>query len=108
MEVKRLINKLIYFLFKEYIDRRNYVIMHLYLILNEEDRDINVYGITRIQVERNTLTITLTRPGIFIGKAGNHYEAVKQVLSARLGEPISIKIKESKLWNYTSIELNKY
>ena len=46
------------------------------------------------------ITITLDRPGLLIGKAGNTYDMLVKELEDKLSSKVHIDIIESKLWNY--------
>ena len=48
--------------------------------------------------EEHTLTITLERPGLLIGKAGRDIDALQERLSSGLGHPTKILIVEDKQW----------
>ena len=69
-----------------------------------EPMSICTFGITNFQVayEDATLstiriTITLTRPGLLIGRHGRLIDALTKTLSVR--EPVKFNLIESKLWN---------
>jgi hypothetical protein len=66
------------------------------------DIPIKTFGITDIsfkETDDNTeMTITLERPGILIGKAGQTINAVTEYVSKHEDKPIKILIIESKLW----------
>jgi ribosomal protein S3 len=52
----------------------------------------------RLGDKEHTLTITLERPGLLIGKAGRHIDALRDRLTSGLGHPIKIEIIEDKKW----------
>ena len=45
------------------------------------------------------ITITLSRPGILIGKHGTGFEALLNVLKQELNKEVKITIKEDKIWH---------
>jgi len=48
--------------------------------------------------EEHVLTITLERPGLLIGKAGRHIDALRDRLKSGIGHPVRIDISEDKQW----------
>jgi ribosomal protein S3 len=54
----------------------------------------------KIKETKNVLifSITLGRPGLFIGKSGCTYDQTKNALEYFYNKSVEIKIKESKLW----------
>ena len=74
---------------------------------NDEVAAINKHGlksleITNIKVNNKKLkiiiTITLTRPGILIGKGGSEIDNLTQYISEYMDKPVIINIIESRLW----------
>jgi ribosomal protein S3 len=63
---------------------------------------ITSFGITDITFHKTDnvihMVITLTRPGLLIGKAGSVYDAIKTDLNSE-NQPFTIDIIESKLWS---------
>jgi ribosomal protein S3 len=52
----------------------------------------------KIKRHKITVTVTLGRPGLLIGKAGRTIDALKAYLEKIAEREVEIKIKESKLW----------
>ena len=67
---------------------------------NEQKLSICSLQITDINVnlKRNRITITLNRPGLFIGKAGKHFDCINLLLNRSFNRVITIKIKESYIF----------
>lgn len=59
--------------------------------------------ITNFEVEKTSnvinITITLERPGILIGKGGITIDSLKKYLENQIQIPVTIKIKESRMWH---------
>jgi len=58
--------------------------------------------ITNIEVKIDkiiTITVTLERPGLLIGKAGRTIDELTERLSKRLNDKVEIIIKDSEIWN---------
>jgi len=66
------------------------------------DIPISKLGITDIQFneteEHTSMTITLERPGLLIGRAGQTIDAVTAYLSENHDRPVKVLIIESRLW----------
>jgi predicted RNA-binding protein Jag len=68
--------------------------------------DVHMFGITDFVTydcgDKITVVITLTRPGILIGRGGETIESLKKfyndMLLNEMKKPITIDIIESKLW----------
>ena len=58
----------------------------------------------RLGEKEHTLTITLERPGLLIGKAGRHIDALRDRLTSGLGHPTKIEIVEDKQWAEIHVE----
>jgi hypothetical protein len=54
--------------------------------------------------EEHTLTITLERPGLLIGKGGRDINALQERLTRGLGHPVKILIVEDKQWSGIYVE----
>jgi predicted RNA-binding protein YlqC (UPF0109 family) len=55
----------------------------------------------KITDEKLTLTVTLGRPGLLIGKGGSTIDALAKFLSTG-SLPVDIRIIESKLWHFVN------
>jgi len=75
------------------------------------DRFFNNNGIIRSQMEITDIstkkikeilliTITLNRPGLLIGKAGERIDALEKYLKEYFEKAVKIHIEESRLWDY--------
>ena len=63
----------------------------------EASKSIQMLGITKIDVMGNKITITLTRPGILIGRRGENIDALTAYLSRYLEDTITINIIEERV-----------
>lgn len=67
-----------------------------------EDISRDVLEITDVDVKIKkklvTVTVTLGRPGLLIGKMGKTIDALKEYLENMIERDVEILIKESKLW----------
>jgi len=68
------------------------------------NEDILSLGITDIKIFGNKITITLTRPGLLIGRRGENIDALKEYFTKELKKPIQIYIIENRVlgWLYPS------
>ena len=48
--------------------------------------------------EEHTLTVTLERPGVLIGRAGSNIDALQKRLTKDLKHPVKVLIIEDKQW----------
>lgn len=70
--------------------------------LKNEDaaiREINSLGILRIDYDNRVVVLTLSRPGLFIGKKGQNIMALTKWLKEEFGESVikEFKIKEDPI-----------
>lgn len=91
-----------------YLDKNSGLnIKEMYVKTKEEIQDL---GITNIEIKRNTIIITLGRPGLFIGRAGENYNAFKEYL-IKHKQNYKIELKEtcflSDLIPYESLDLDE-
>ena len=56
--------------------------------------------VTKTRKKDITITLTMGRPGLFIGVGGETFDSVKEFLSERLGKPVIIKIVEFDPFRY--------
>lgn len=60
------------------------------------------FGITKVESKelKNEIvvTVTLERPGVFIGKGGSVIDKLSAGLSEELGKKVRIDLEESQLW----------
>ena len=73
-----------------------------YLDLSKGDyakaiKDINQLGITKLDIKNNKFYITLSRPGILIGRRGHNIDALQSYLSLNRNKEIKIHIIEEKI-----------
>lgn len=66
-------------------------------IYKKANEDIIMLHITRIQVKGNIITITLTRPGLLIGRRGENIDALTNFLSKELKHKITLNIIEDMI-----------
>ena len=69
------------------------------MVLSEHFKRVDLLGIHSISVDTQsdevvTVTITLARPGLIIGKGGKDIDAVRERLSELFGKETNIDIKE--------------
>ena len=55
---------------------------------------VDMFGIHLLELEEKTLTIHLSRPGIFIGKGGRTITAFSEFLQKEIDSEIKIEIRE--------------
>lgn len=58
--------------------------------------EIGMLRIAEIDFNKDTLHITLQRPGIFIGRKGENIKAFRELLNKEMKRPIKIELKEPK------------
>lgn len=77
---------------------------------NEQDVTRSIMEITSVgaaeKENKIIITITLCRPGLFIGKSGKSIDALTLYLNKFFDKEIKFKIEEEKMWNNTFGKLN--
>lgn len=68
-----------------------------YAKANKEVREL---GISRLDFDGQTLTVTLNRPGLLIGAKGENLDKLVKYLESKKHSPIKVKIIEDVLPNY--------
>jgi predicted metal-dependent RNase len=59
-------------------------------------KEIESLGITRIEVENDTATIYLSRPGLIIGRKGENIQKLLEFIQKRVSFEVKLNIKETK------------
>lgn len=67
---------------------------------NKTYKEIDSYGITRIEMDGYIVIITLKRPGVFIGVRGSNINYISEHLKKEIDERLVIHIKEEKYLDY--------
>jgi len=62
--------------------------------------EIQSLGITNVNINKDTVTITLSRCGLLIGRRGENIDKMQSFLSEALKRKISINIIEDKIIQY--------
>ena len=72
-------------------------------ILENNGVDVSVIGFTDIvaseKKQKMTVTCTMMRPGVFLGRGGRTFDLVRDSLSDFYGKDVEIEIREKILWN---------